>query len=553
MWSISVEFLRGVCVATTDSDRTAAEWPPHPARLFMAIAAAYFETREQPESEVDELHRNALEWLEAQSPPTLYASEAGQRQILTVFVPVNDSVKADQLMADKRGRQPRYFPTSLPHEPVLHYVYIQQPPPDVVRGLESLLPEVVRIGHSSSLVTVWLQSDFNRLKTNGNNCGLLEWQCTESRGDGTHKLRVACVGSLAMLEACFNGPAIDEFSVMNSKIVAAKGKAKKQLKQELERKFPNGMPAGLYPIDWRAIYYNHRASEKIELGGTCFDTELLVLSILDGPALGLETTLQLAGALRKKIHDQYPDRKSPEWLGGHQADGAPSTKPHVAIVPLPFVGSQHADGHLLGLAMAFPHHVSKRDRVAELAGMFYQKADAEEDWLVDLELPGFGRLSNAPGLTITMKREVDRVRARALQGSTWSRPARVWETVTPIVLDRYPKQNRVKNRLAWRAEVEQIVAASCRNIDAPEPLRVTVNHNAFISGVPGARSGKTGFPGMPKPGGGGVRFHVHARIEFDQPLCGPVMLGAGRFVGYGLCRPAENTDGRRGPKERADD
>lgn len=544
MWSISVEFLRGACVATADSDRTTAEWPPHPARLFMAIAAAYFETREQPETEVDELHRAALQWLEVQSPPTLYASDASQRRILTVFVPVNDSAKADQLLADKRSRQPRYFPTSLPHEPVLHYAYVESPPSYVVQGLESLLPEVVRIGHSSSLVTVWLQTHFDRPEMEDETCGLLEWNCSESQGAGKQKMRVACVESLAMLEACFNGSAIDEFTDMSSQIVLAKGKEKKQLKLELEQKFPRGMPASLYPTDWCAIYYSHSNSEQIELEGTCFDSELLVLSIVDGPVLGLETTLQLAGALRKKIHDQYPDRKSPEWLGGHQADGAPSTKPHVSIVPMPFVGNRHADGHVLGLALVFPHEVSKRDRVAELAGMFYQEADAEDDWLVDLDLPGFGRLSDSPGLTITMKREVDRVRARALQADTWNRPARVWETVTPIVLDRYPKKNRLKNRLAWQEEVEQIVAASCHNIDAPVPLRVTVNHNAFISGVPGARSEKAGFPGMPKPGGGGVRFHVHAQIEFEKPLCGPVILGAGRFVGYGLCRPADNAGGR---------
>lgn len=544
MWSISVEFLRGVCVATADSDLTAAEWPPHPARLFMAIAASYFETREQPESDRDVLRRAALQWLESQSPPTLYASNAYQRRILPVFVPVNDSVKADQLLADKRSRQPRYFPASLPHVSVLHYVYIETPPIDVARGLESLLGEVVRIGHSSSLVRLWLQSDFKRPETTGDTAGLLEWQCQDANSASSEKMRVASDGALDMLERCFNGSAIDEFTEMSSQLALSKGKEKKLRKQELEKRFPGGMPVSLYPTDWRAVHYSKNI-EKVELAGTCFDADIMVLSVLDGPALGLETTLQLAGALRKKIHDQYPDRKSPEWLGGHQADGSPSTEPHVAIVPLPFVGSRHADGHLLGLAMVFPKNVPERDRVAELAGLFYHQTNAEEDWLVDLELPGFGRLTNSSGLTITLKREIDRVRARALQAATWARPARVWETVTPIVLDRYPKTNRLKKRLSWQAEIEEIVAASCCNIGAPEPSHITINHNAFISGVPGARSDKAGFPGMPTPGGGGVRFHVHARIEFEQPLLGPVILGAGRFVGYGLCRPTGSSNGRR--------
>ena len=33
------------------------------------------------------------------------------------------------------------------------------------------------------------------------------------------------------------------------------------------------------------------------------------------------------------------------------------------------------------------------------------------------------------------------------------------------------------------------------------------------------------------------RFLTHAIIRFSQPVEGPVILGAGRFVGLGLCRP----------------
>lgn len=35
------------------------------------------------------------------------------------------------------------------------------------------------------------------------------------------------------------------------------------------------------------------------------------------------------------------------------------------------------------------------------------------------------------------------------------------------------------------------------------------------------------------------RFLTHAVIRFSQPVEGPVILGAGRFVGLGLCRPIQ--------------
>jgi CRISPR-associated protein Csb2 len=33
------------------------------------------------------------------------------------------------------------------------------------------------------------------------------------------------------------------------------------------------------------------------------------------------------------------------------------------------------------------------------------------------------------------------------------------------------------------------------------------------------------------------RYLTHATISFDRPIQGPVILGAGRYVGLGLCLP----------------
>jgi CRISPR-associated protein Csb2 len=32
---------------------------------------------------------------------------------------------------------------------------------------------------------------------------------------------------------------------------------------------------------------------------------------------------------------------------------------------------------------------------------------------------------------------------------------------------------------------------------------------------------------------------LHVWLRFDCPVAGPVILGAGRFMGYGLCKPIE--------------
>jgi CRISPR-associated protein Csb2 len=53
-----------------------------------------------------------------------------------------------------------------------------------------------------------------------------------------------------------------------------------------------------------------------------------------------------------------------------------------------------------------------------------------------------------------------------------------------------------------------------------------------------------GFPAFGNGNGKPPRPQVHAWLRFDQPVTGPVMLGAGRYRGYGLGKPLDR--GERG-------
>jgi len=52
-----------------------------------------------------------------------------------------------------------------------------------------------------------------------------------------------------------------------------------------------------------------------------------------------------------------------------------------------------------------------------------------------------------------------------------------------------------------------------------------------------AKPGPDGYPLMPERPGGSNRRQVHLWLRFDRPVLGPVLLGAGRYRGYGLCKP----------------
>ena len=108
------------------------------------------------------------------------------------------------------------------------------------------------------------------------------------------------------------------------------------------------------------------------------------------------------------------------------------------------------------------------------------------------------------------------------------------------MLDRHLKENGE----ARQYEVMAQIAGACRNIGLPEPERVVLDKHSAFEGAPSAYpSGKSPAwmrwrltPSLAS------RQLTHAVIRFPKRVEGPVILGAGRFVGLGLCRPL-NKDG----------
>jgi CRISPR-associated protein Csb2 len=135
------------------------------------------------------------------------------------------------------------------------------------------------------------------------------------------------------------------------------------------------------------------------------------------------------------------------------------------------------------------------------------------------------------------------VARRSLVRGFWCRAARVWRTVTPIALDRFPGDLRNRNpqrRTRAEAEATAAVARACGFAGLPKPVEVAIRLHATLTGVPALPSAnrRVGYryPGY-LTGRGEPRVCVHAVIEFAEPVRGPVLVGAGRYFGYGLCLP----------------
>lgn len=459
MLAIEVEYLMGRAMATRIDERDRAEWPPHPQRLFSALVAA------QAELDLGEAGRAALEWLEALPPPAIAADLAPSfRRAAEHFVPVNDeAIRADKTKADfrhpldRRNRQSRFFPAAVPRDPVVTFQWRGASGAEHQAALRTLVENLTYLGHSASPVRACLRET-----------AAPPTLVPDQEGD--YELRVPGPGRLRRLEAVHRQRALDESL---------------QPPLGLEVRYAN-------PAEPRSV----------------FSAQALVLAFADGPRLSLDITLPLLRRLREALLARLSERL-PEALCGHDGNGGPARKPHLALVPLGRVGAPHADGALRGAALVLPCGIDPALR-RRLRGV--------------LDLPWPLHLGPLGSLTVQLLDESEAESPSLQFPQRYAGRAAGWASVTPVVLDRHPKKSG--------PTIEAIIGESCRRIGLPTPLEVRAGSASSFIGAPPVHA----FRGGDSKQTDG-RLLRHVLLRFAEPVRGPLLLGAGRFFGLGLCRP----------------
>lgn len=218
--------------------------------------------------------------------------------------------------------------------------------------------------------------------------------------------------------------------------------------------------------------------------------ESMVVMRLTRP-IAVEHATMATDALRRAVLSKLGDT-APLLAHGHSADL------HLAWVGLPNL-SDYGDGTLLGLAMVVPKDCDPLERARCVAAML----------TVDHIM--------LAGVRFKLTRPTA---AMSLHERTWSRPVRRWVSATPLVLDRFPK---------GKLSAEVIVAQGCVKAGYPSPSLVTLSQDSALA-MPPARAFR-----LRKPGG----LYVHAVLEFERPVQGPVLIGKERYFGLGLFFPQD--------------
>jgi CRISPR-associated protein Csb2 len=91
-----------------------------------------------------------------------------------------------------------------------------------------------------------------------------------------------------------------------------------------------------------------------------------------------------------------------------------------------------------------------------------------------------------------------------------------------VAFDRHPKTN---DGVECRREAAGIIATAC----------IVTAVSAHL-GVPPARA----FSRLRRKDDS-ERRHSNVILQFDRPVREPLLLGAGRYRGYGMCRPIRDT------------
>lgn len=503
--ALEVEFLTGVSVSATPHRRDEAEWPPHPDRLFQALVAAWGRN----EAPLDD-ERLALEWLEQLDSGALRISSPSshRRDVVPVFVPPNDfesspkdlerlgwvrKWRAGQALSasdDKarrealgveprsRSRKERLFPAVVPssERPLVRYIWRD------ADGLE---------GHRSAIARLAAEVTYLGHSHSLVRVALADAAPADSSGQpavidhawiagGSSSLRVPHPGRLTHLRERYASGRRPNPSLVTQELTA---------------------PIELPPH-------------------TLFDPETITVFADDGGFVpALEAFPLVAKRLRDALLAVAPKTVPvPSMLSGHDDAGNATREPHVAIVPLADVGWHYSQGRLLGLALLWPREI---DRTVALTA------------LVAFMRAGHGEvhLGRAGSWRIALEPESDRA---SLRVGRYLGPARHWATVLPAVLDRHPKARPGES-------VAAIVAKACFNAGLPahavDGLAVEIDVYGAVTGAPSVRAIVEALASDSPYRGRPIR---HLVLTFEKPVAGPLVLGAGRFRGLGLCLPLDD-------------
>ena len=201
---------------------------------------------------------------------------------------------------------------------------------------------------------------------------------------------------------------------------------------------------------------------------------------------------------------QFTYGEPPAMLHGHGVNG----KGHDALaryLALPDVGFEWSRGLIHGLALWMPPGSALLDRRRARDAAFSIR-----------NLTG-------RGIDVSVVCQDNEIHPRATHPGRWEQESRTWATAVPAIHER------------WRSLSLTNLAVWCAHAGLPKPVDFRSARTPLVPGGIDLAPSEVHRPGRP------VRPYSHFEIRFEEPIPGPVVFGAGRQRGFGLCIPMDDS------------
>lgn len=223
-------------------------------------------------------------------------------------------------------------------------------------------------------------------------------------------------------------------------------------------------------------------------------------------------------------------------LVGHDESDKPISEPHLAILPLPSVLGPYPDGRVRRIALADfgGGDDPNRRAVVEMAQVLLHGRELRDNGrstgvVLDTEPDGQWlrtiRRHSRTWVTVTPLVQT----ARELTSAEWKRlsAARRAAEKDPATVVRLEARLRARRLELIERSVQQAIAGQAARV-----VSIEFGPGGLIGGVQIATQYRArGYLGeTPK---------LHVRVTFDRPVAGPMALGRGRHVGFGVLWPSE--------------
>lgn len=218
-------------------------------------------------------------------------------------------------------------------------------------------------------------------------------------------------------------------------------------------------------------------------------------------------TETLRDAVLDHVQRLQPEVNLPPVLHGHGATGTAWSQAN--FLALPDVGHRFADGRLLGAVVWLPPDTDPHlvQTVQTAVMRLCTQRLVRHAWF-DVGLTTYG----------------GERRPWTANPARWRGPSRVWVSATPVVHERWTKAG------PDLAEV----ARWCRHAGLPAPVKMAIDRRPMQPGALDLHPSEVARPER-------ERYpYSHLRLEFAEPITGPVVVGRGRQLGLGLMTPANN-------------